>query len=76
MQLKSLLKENERDNLISKFENKIKQKENIISNFFNKQNTYNINKRNQHISDFIFASFGSPAPSSSPNSKPCSVSCV
>jgi len=28
---------------------------NIISNFFNKQNAYNINKRNKHISDFIFA---------------------
>ena len=32
MKLKSLLKENERDNLISKFKNEIKQKENIISN--------------------------------------------
>ena len=30
MQLKSLLKENEKDNLISKFQNKIKQKENIV----------------------------------------------
>jgi uncharacterized protein HemX len=30
MQLKSLLKENEKNNLISKFENKIKQRENKI----------------------------------------------
>ena len=32
MQLKSLLKENEKNNLITKFKNKIKQKENIILN--------------------------------------------
>ena len=36
MKLKSLLKENERDNLISKFKNEIKQKEYIIREFIKK----------------------------------------